>query len=302
MIISASRRTDIPAFYGDWFVNRLREKAVYVRNPMNPNNVTKIDLSPQFVDCIVFWTKNPGRFIKHLDEIEQMGHRYYFQFTLTPYEGDIETGLPDKESIIKTFVELSERIGKGKVMWRYDPLFTNEKYTAEYHADKFEYFCNRLSKSTEKCVISFIDNYSFLNEKLKNHNINEMDTEEINEIMDKICPIAQNNSIQLATCCEKIDLSRYKIIHSKCIDDGLIKRLFGIEVTGKKDSGQRSECGCVVSRDIGAYDTCNHNCIYCYAKRKNSVLKEYDIKSPILCDNITVLEARGIEKKQGGLF
>jgi hypothetical protein len=133
MILSASRRTDIPAFHGDWFMEKLREKAVSVKNPMNPQQVAKLDLDPARIECIVFWTKNPKKFIKRLKEIDDLGYHYYFQFTLNPYGKDIETNLEEKGELVNTFMELSDLIGKKKVIWRYDPIILNEKYTPAYH-------------------------------------------------------------------------------------------------------------------------------------------------------------------------
>ena len=137
MILSVSRRTDIPNYYSDWFYNRIKEGFLYVRNPFNPHQISRIDLSSQVVDCIVFWTKNPANMLARLDELQ--AYKYYFQFTLTGYGRDIEPNLPDKRNeLIATFQKLSEKIGKEKVIWRYDPILINERYTVEYHLNAFE--------------------------------------------------------------------------------------------------------------------------------------------------------------------
>ncbi|GHT99330.1 hypothetical protein FACS1894142_6790 [Spirochaetia bacterium] len=280
MIISASRRTDIPAFYGEWFMRRLREQRVLVRNPMNPEQISEIDLTPENIDGIVFWTKDPKRLLPHLDELDRLGYAYYFQFTLTPYDKTIEPHVADKSEIIKTFTELSDRIGKERVIWRYDPIILSDTLTVEHHADAFETLCEKLHAYTEKCVISFVDAYSFLN-------IQELSADACSLLAQKLSAIADAYGLPLASCCEKIDPAEYHIAHNKCIDDELINRIRGSihksAITYKKDRGQRKECGCAASRDIGAYNTCDHGCVYCYAKRGKH-RGWYDPASPILCD------------------
>jgi hypothetical protein len=294
MLISASRRTDIPAFYGQWLVNRLREKYVLVRNPMNPRQVSRISLDPGGVDCIVFWTKDPKNFLPYLDDVDRLGFRCYFQFTLTPYGPDIEPGLPGKGEIVNTFVELSRRIGKEKVIWRYDPVILNEVYSPEYHAAAFEGLCMDLRAYTEKCIISFIDSYSFLGEAFRNFGIRELSGGEINELAGRLASIAKRHDLPLVSCAEKTDLQKYGVFPNRCVDAGLVEHLFGIPVKHKKDPSQRVHCGCSVSRDIGAYNTCLHGCVYCYARRGKAA--PCDPLSPLLCDKLdgteTIVDAR----------
>lgn len=159
MILSVSRRTDIPNYYPEWFFNRIKEGFVYVRNPMNPRQISRIDISPDVVDCIVFWTKNPEPMLERLNELSD--YRYYFQFTLTGYGRDIEPGIPHKkEKMIPVFKDLADRIGKQRVIWRYDPIMFTSTYTPEYHLKAFEQIASALNGYTEKCVISFVDFYS----------------------------------------------------------------------------------------------------------------------------------------------
>ncbi len=159
MILSVSRRTDIPNYYSDWFLNRIKEGFLYVRNPMNAHQISRINLSPSVVDCIVFWTKNPKSMMERLDELKD--YPYYFQFTLTGYGKDVEPGLPDQRTErISIFKELSEKIGRNRVIWRYDPLLISKKYTAEYHGKAFEEMAYRLSGYTRKVIISFMDFYA----------------------------------------------------------------------------------------------------------------------------------------------
>ena len=158
MIISASRRTDIPTYYSEWFFNRIEEGYALVRNPMNAHQISKISLRPDVVDGIVFWTKNPTPMMTKLDRLKD--YTYYFQFTLNAYGQDVEASIPSKNNvIIPAFQKLSDMIGPEKVIWRYDPIFLNETYTFEYHIHYFEELAKRLSPYTKKCTISFLDFY-----------------------------------------------------------------------------------------------------------------------------------------------
>ncbi len=243
--------------------HRLKEKIVYVRNPMNIRQVSEINLSPELVDCIVFWTKNPKPMIDKLQLLND--HKYYFQFTLNPYEPDVEARLPPKTEIIDTFKRLSGMIGPQKVIWRYDPILLNSKYSTAYHIDKFEELAGCLKGYTEKVVFSFIDFYKKIAENLKLLGVIEITTEEKNIIAQKFSEIARNNNLSIDTCAEDIDLSGYGIAHARCIDDRLISKITGYDLTVQKDKNQRLECGCAKSIDIGEYNSCSNGCVYCYA-------------------------------------
>jgi hypothetical protein len=263
MIISASRRTDIPSYYSEWFFNRLKEKIVCVRNPFNMRQVSEINLDPEFVDCIVFWSKNPKPMLSMLQSLKD--YRYYFQFTLNPYDSDIEAGLPPKTEIIETFKRLAGIIGPKKVIWRYDPILINGKYNAAYHIDEFGKLAGALKGYTEKVTFSFIDFYKKITEKIKALGIIEISTEVKNVIARKFSEIAKINNLSIDTCAEDIDLSEYGIAHARCIDDRLISEITGCNLLAEKDRNQRPECGCVKSVDIGKYNSCLNGCVYCYA-------------------------------------
>lgn len=263
MIVSVSRRTDIPAFYSEWFFNRLKEGYVYVVNPMNLKQISKIALTPDKVDCFVFWTKNAEPMLSRLDELKDF--KYYFQFTITGYDSDVEEGIKDKRRIIDTFKELSDKIGCQRVILRYDPILLTEKYTVEYHIKAFEKLCSQLTGYTEKCVISFIDLYKKTERNTKELGLVSMNMNDINEIADNFSRIAKRYNIVIETCSEGIDLSKYGILRGKCIDDKLVSRIMGCEIQVNKDDTQREVCGCVKSIDIGQYNTCKHHCLYCYA-------------------------------------
>ena len=289
MIISASRRTDIPAYYSEWFVNRIHEGFVYVRNPMNIHQISKVSLSREVVDGIVFWTKNPVPMMDKLDEFKD--YPFYFQFTLTAYGKDIEAGLPSKnQALIPTFIELSNRIGKEKVVWRYDPILLNETYTMEYHKKYFKLLADKLSDYTEKCTVSFLDLYRNTERNIKDQAIRVPTNEEQIELMTYFVEVAKEHGIYIDTCAEKIDLSDLGIGHAHCVDGERLERIGGYFLDVKKDSNQREECGCIASIDIGTYNTCRNGCIYCYANaNKTSVEKQtqnHNPKSPLLFGNV----------------
>ena len=276
MIISASRRTDILSYYSEWFFNRIKEKFVYVRNPMNIRQVNIINLDPEVVDCIVFWSKNPKPMIDKLDLLKD--YKFYFQFTLTPYEQDVEIKLPPKLEIIETFKKLSDMISPQKIIWRYDPILINKKYNTVYHIDKFEKMASVLKGYTEKVTFSFIDFYKKIAENIKLLEITEISTEEKNIIAQSFSEIARNNNFLIDTCAEDIDLSRYGITHARCIDDRLISKITGENLLVEKDKNQRLECGCVKSIDIGEYNSCSNGCVYCYANYSDNIVEKNNKK------------------------
>lgn len=305
MILSVSRRTDIPAFYSDWFFNRLKAGYVCVRNPMYPETVSKILLNQDVIDCIVFWTKNAKPMFDRLDELN--GYKYYFQYTLNPYGTDIEPIIgKDKNSNIETLIRLSEKIGPDKVIWRYDPIFTNQKYTKDYHIRTFKKMAEALRGHTLRVVISFLDLYEQTKRNMPD--IDVFDEPESRDLVRQLVQIAKDNGMIVESCAEKIDLSEEGVMHGHCIDKNLIEEIVGYRLTGGKDKGQRQECGCMESVDIGVYNTCKNGCKYCYAMygEKEAVenTKAYNPESSILCgmelptDIITERNMRSLRRKR----
>jgi DNA repair photolyase len=282
MIISASRRTDIPAHYADWIVNRIQERQVRVRNPMNARQIRTVSLEPHLVDCIVFWSKNPQPMLDKLELIKE--YAYYFQFTLTPYEKDVEANLPSKDAIIETFKKLSCAIGPDKVLWRYDPVLLNAKYTASYHIERFNTLANALHGYTNNVTFSFIDTYKKISARIKAAGIHEARAVEKSILAQNFSRIAAEHKLAIDACAEDIDLSTYGIAPARCIDDRLIAKITGRAVAAKKDKNQRSECRCVESVDIGEYNTCTHACLYCYANRGPVQNRTANPFSPLLTD------------------
>ncbi len=289
MIISASRRTDIPAFFSEWFMNRMEAQYAYVRNPMNIHQISKINLMPSIVDCIVFWSKNPKPIINKLDTLND-----YFQFTLNAYHKDFETNLPSLDERIQTFQALSALIGRQRVIWRYDPIILNNQYSINWHIKKFEYIAKQLCNYTEKVTISFIDLYSKISNNIKRQTIFELSYVQKNTIAKHLSEIAHSYHLKIDTCAEDIDLSTYDIDHARCIDDKLIAKLLDCSIDADKDKNQRLECGCVASIDLGFYNTCQNGCTYCYANHNADVRKRnfeaYDSSSPLLCSQVTELD------------
>ncbi len=307
MIISASRRTDIPNYYSEWFFHRLKEGYCYVRNPMNARQVSRIPLSPEVVDCIVFWTKNPAPMLARLKELEP--YPFYFQFTLTGYGSDMERNVPHKKQVmIPVFQELSRRIGRERVIWRYDPILFNGQYTPEYHLRAFEQIAGQLRGYTLKCVVSFVDMYAKIRKNMETLQRISLTGEELVAFAGELAVIAEGCGMKAVSCAEAIDLAACGIEHNSCIDRELIERLAGYRIQAGRDRNQRKECGCVESVDVGAYDTCKNGCLYCYANASlNRVLEKsrlYDVNSPLLCgrvaegDNILERKAESLRQEQ----
>ena len=312
MIISASRRTDVPALYSDWFFNRINEGFLMVRNPMNIHQVSKINLSPEIVDGIIFWTKNPIPMMKRLNELDE--YMYYFQFTITPYGKDIEPNLPEKSDvIISSFKELSHIIGVDRVIWRYDPILINNKYSFDYHVHAFTKISDELQNYTRKVTISFIDEgYRGVKSNLSDLSLHEFPSTVKIELGSKLVEIAHNYGLEIDTCAEEIELKKFGIEHARCIDDRLLAKLLDCQLDINKDKTQRLECGCVTSIDIGMYNTCKNECRYCYAnysgKTVDSNYMKHNPLSPLISgeisenDKISVRDVKSCRNAQMRIF
>ena len=265
MIVSVSRRTDIPAFYSEWFFNRIKEGYVQVKNPMNPKQIKVVSLGAEDVDCFVFWSKDPLPMVDKVDLLEEYG--FYFQFTLNGYGEDIEAGLPPLENRVETMKRLCDKIGKEKIVWRYDPILITGKYSLEFHQSMFEKLAGKLAGCFDGCVISFVDRYGKNAKSFDEKGIYELSYEDMTEIAESFADVGKEYGFDINTCAEKAELGLYGIGHSSCIDVQRIQKITGREVSAAADKNQRKECGCAVSLDIGAYDTCMHGCVYCYANR-----------------------------------
>ncbi len=285
IIISASRSTDIPAFFSKWFVNSLRRG--YVRW-VNPFNQVSDYVSFAETRVIVFWSKNPQPLIQYLPEIDARGINYYVQFTLNDYTTEgLEPNVPPLSQRVETFQALSEKLGRKRVIWRFDPLILTDTLTVERLTDRIAEVAAMIRGFTERLVISFADIkvYRKVQNNLAREHINyrEFTPELMVQVAQRLQSLNREWGMKIATCAEGIDLESYGIEHNRCIDDRLMIELFpqdgklmdflGVEADlfaapsrpYLKDKGQRKECGCIVSKDIGMYDTCHHLCAYCYA-------------------------------------
>ena len=301
IIISASRRTDIPAFYSEWFMNRL--KAGYVRW-MNPANNTHQYVSFQNTRAIVFWTKNPAPMLSCLPELDARGLNYYFTHTLNDYQVEgLEPHVPALHQRLDTFKRLSDKIGKSRVVWRYDPLVLSDNISIESLLDKIYGIGKQIHDYAEKLVVSFIDISDYAKVlrnliKAGHGDCREFTVDDIVTMAKGLQEINKEWNLTIATCSEQTDLSAFGIVHNKCIDDGLMIRefshdkalmdflgysvnLFDAEGNKRKvkilkDAGQRKVCGCIPAKDIGIYATCPHLCVYCYGnKTPESAIENY---------------------------
>ncbi|HJJ99235.1 MAG TPA: DUF1848 domain-containing protein [Methanocorpusculum sp.] len=272
MIISASRRTDIPACFSEWFCNRVREGFCYVRSPYS-QKITRVSLAREDVDVILFWTKNAKPMMEKLSVIDASSIPYYFQYTVTPYGSDVEPGL-EKHRCIETFLELSGVLGRDRVLWRYDPILITKKYTVEFHAAAFAQLCEIFSEVTCRCTISFVDAY-------RASPYRPCTFAEKESLAELFSVTAKRFGLTLVSCAEEIDLHRFGIGHASCVDKEVCDHLSKRSLPVKRDRRQRTACGCVESVDVGAYGTCKNGCRYCYARGSRDAAA-HDPASPLI--------------------
>jgi DNA repair photolyase len=273
MVISASRRTDIPAFYSRWFTSRLKAGFVDIANPFNPAQIRRVDLRPEAVDAIVFWTRNPRPLLTHLRQLDDSGYNYYFLYTVTGYPKLLEPNLPSPESTVESFKKLSDRIGPERVIWRYDPIILSSLTDPDFHLKNFESLASLLAGATTLVIISFLDFYKKSERRLSQlsleHGVEwqryESHACKNNDMLIDMKQIADAHGISMQSCAEEYDLVASSIARGSCIDYRLINDLFKLDLRYKKDPSPRKSCLCGLSVDIGAYNTCGYRCQYCYA-------------------------------------
>ena len=264
MLLSVSRRTDIPAWYADWFFRRLAQGFVLVPSPRAPHQLYQIPLNPDVVDGIVFWTKNPLPMLPRLNELER--YLTVFQFTLTGYGPEVEPALPDKDTmLIPAFRQLSRKLGPQRVIWRYDPIFFTREYTGNRHLARFEQIARRLHGYTETCIISFLDEYPGTRAQMRPLVPAAFDPQIAARLARSIAEIAAGYGMRVQSCAEALDLRTAGVVHGSCVDGALFESLLGQPLHWSPARGQRPECGCAASVDIGTYNTCPGGCKYCYA-------------------------------------
>lgn len=282
MIINTGCRTDIPAFYSKWFMNRIREGYVLVRNPYYLNQVTKYNLSPDVVDCLAFCTKNPEPMLEYLNELDK--YKQYWFVTITPYGKDIEPNVPNKKRVIESFKKLSEHIGVDSIGWRYDPIFIGDGFDVNKHIESFEKMAKELKNYTYNCTISFLDLY----EKVKRNapDIKPPTKEEQIEIAKAFYKIGKENNMTIHSCCEKTYLSEYGLKCNGCMSQEIIEQAVKEKLNPPKRKNIRQDCNCLMGNNIGAYNTCGHLCKYCYANANKGLvienMKKHNKNSPFL--------------------
>lgn len=281
MIISASRRTDICAFHTEWFMNRLDAGYVMVRNPIHRSSVLRVPLNPDVVDHIVFMTKDPSPMIGYLPGLSK-DYSVSFQVTITPYGKDIEPNVPDVGSVMDSFVQVSDIVGPKRTIWRFDPvLFDDTRYTQRELMHMFEYMCQRLKGHTERCIMSFLKYYRRLENTVCS--TPEAMCQDRSDFLSDMVRVAKRNDMVVTTCCEAEDI-RSMVDGRSCIDPAYMRE-WGVPYT-MPSSPIRKGCGCVKVVDIGEYDTCLHDCVYCYANTSSPVdrrKRAFDPRSEFLC-------------------
>lgn len=286
-------------------MNRIGEGFLLTRNPFNAHQISRVSLKPQDVDVIVFWTRNPSKLMQELPILDRLGHKYYFQYTITGYPRTIEGAVPKPSTAIETFTQLSDLIGKDKIVWRYDPILLSNQVDLNEHKRLFSKIASLLAGKTERVVISFSDFYNKTKrnldavENLIYSDIME-NKEQLLELSRFMSEVAHKNGMIINSCAEQVDVASAGIEHGKCIDERLIHEVFNLSLDPKKDKGQREECGCIRSIDIGMYNTCLHECSYCYATfNKKSVInnkRKHDENSPFLIGGTEGIDPHLFEK------
>ena len=285
MILNTGTRTDIPAFFHKWFLNRVSEGFVYSRNPYS-NEIYRYEINREVVDCMCFCTKNPKPMIRHLDEIS--GYNQFWFVTINPYGKDIEANVPDYRKVIKTFRDVSLTLKREAIAWRYDPIFITEKYDLDFHIDKFEEIASQLCEFTSDCTISFIDLYKKV---LRNFpEAREVTTEEQLIIGENFSRIAERYDLKMKTCVEGTLLDQFGFDSAGCMTKQVLERAIGNNLKVPSGKYRNRQCNCLMGRDIGAYNTCMHGCRYCYANYSTKLVKRnqklHNSDSPLLIGDV----------------
>ena len=287
MILNTGCRTDIPAYYGEWFLNRIQAGFVLARNPYRPEQVLKYRLDPAVVDALCFCTKNPQSMLSRLGELSAF--RQFWFVTVTPYGREIEPFVPDKARVLESVRQLSALVGARAVGWRYDPVFITERYSIESHLRSFEAMAAALSGCVNSCVVSFIDLY----EKTKRNfpQARAVSMEEQKRLIQTFVAIGRKYRIPIRTCCENASLARYGADVSGCMTREVLEKALDCRLNvPKSKKSPRAECDCLLGADIGMYNTCPHGCVYCYANYDRRTveqnLRQHDPQSPLLIGHL----------------
>ena len=310
MIINVGGRTDIVNYYTPWLLNRLSEGYAYSRNPFARENVYKLSLKPEDVDCLLFCSKNYRPMLEHIGGIDEK-YNILCHYTITAYGKDIEPKVPSINQSIKTLEQLSDIVGENKILWRYDPILLTEKYTIEKHLETFEYMAEKISQLVYRCIFSFVDMYKKVEENMPE--IIPLAEEDKVKLLKGIGEISERYNLYTQSCATNESYDKYGIHAAGCTTREILEQAHNVVYKNVKGTGIRQNCHCIPSRDIGAYNSCLSECKYCYANRKpeipKNVIKLHDEKSPLLLghikENDKLIDAeviRYIEPKQTTLF
>jgi hypothetical protein len=269
-VISASRRTDIPAFYMPWFMNRLRAGLVSYPNPFSGELCT-VSLQPQDVHSIVFWSKFYGPFLPHLDELESRGYRFYCHYTITGAPRALERHVPAWERAVEVAGRLAARTSPRRVLWRFDPIVFTDELGADFYLARFRDLAAALAGATERCYFSFATFYGKVARQMKQAGLRYRDPapEEKQALVAALADIAGEHGITLYACCQDA-LATGRVRKAHCVDGDLLAALFPDRPLVDEARPTREQCGCFASRDIGVYDTCPFGCVYCYANKSHT--------------------------------
>lgn len=287
MIINTGGRTDTVQYYTDWLLKRFEEGYVLSRNPLFPNKVTRYELTPDKVDCVIFCSKNYAPILPHIQRIAER-FPIYCHYTITAYDKEIEPGVPAIQQSIDTLLELSKVVGKEKLAWRYDPVLLTKKYTIQRHLETFEKMARRISGHVDRCIFSFVEMYKKLEYNMPE--IIPFTEEDMDKIAEGLGEIAKKQNLTLQTCGTNGEYTQYGIASSGCMTLDMLGQANGIAFRNLRHKGMRQGCHCIESRDIGAYNTCLNGCKYCYANKKPELAAEnyklHDTESPLLLGGI----------------
>ena len=305
-VVSISRRTDIPAFYSQWLINRIRAGYACSRNPFNPRQISTVILQPDKVACLVFWSKDPRPLLPHLDELTQRRFRMLFHITVTGLPESLEPHVPSSEEVCSAVQQLAQRLGPEKLIWRFDPIVLGRDFIVAQTLDRFDRLAAELAGAVQSVRISFLQRYAQVKARLRNiSGIDDLDGRAchgkvpslVAETATGLAEIAARYGLKIFSCAERFDLAPWGIAPGRCLDPELFEKLFNLRLDPRKDPGQRPSCGCMRSVDLGMYGTCCHGCLYCYAATDRALgAAVHDPESPLLFGRLPQ------EKAQGELF
>lgn len=309
MILNTGGRTDTVQYYSEWLLNRFREGYVLSRNPLFPNVINRIELSPDTIDVVVFCSKDYAPILDRLHEISDR-FKCYYHYTITAYDTDIEPNVPSIEQSVETLKQLSAQVGKEKVAWRYDPVLLTEKYTIEKHFETFDYMARELSPYVDRCIFSFVEMYKKLAVNMPELQPISNDNKLL--LVKGLGAIAKQYGLYLQTCAAKDDYLQFGVHHSGCMTTEIFSRALGLNFKHQAHKGNRIGCACMESRGLGDYNSCPNGCRYCYANKDHAKAAEnyrrHDPKSPLLLgdvlptDTIKPAVQKSLIDKWGTLF